>query len=317
MDYGALHAKREANEKAMSGGQFLKLEKGKNKVRILPPYKIIDESGQTILVQNSEDLQKGNGLPFIEGWFHYSLGSGKKDAILCPKNTYGVEHYCSICEGLEQMKSSPNFGDRIRYDDCKAKIRMFYNVLVYKRMQTPDGKLEFDTSQGEVQILGVGRKIHGQLLGIILNNEYGDITDPNTGFDITIEKSGKGTKEDTSYQTIPVRESTQINPEYIKQMKNLDDQIKPPTAEELEGYAQEFRVHQLPQQVVPAQPQIAATPQQIVGTPVVPPPIQAAPPPPVPGAIPLPPTPVAPPLPPQPPTARSPLAPPGHSAPAH
>ncbi len=238
VNFGQLLKKQQENEVALSGKGFLKMQSGKNKIRVLPPWKILDGAGASILVKTIEDVAKGTGVPFLEIYTHFQLGSDQKKTMVCLKQQY--DQPCAICEAIELLRTSPQIGDRNRGDNIKAKARFMYNVLAYARTTTSDGRLEFSSTEGSVQVMIVGRKIHQQIISIMLDNEYGDITDPINGFDITVEKKGSGTKDDTDYSTLPSRNPTQVNAAYIAELKNLDEYLTAATPEEIEGYVSEF-----------------------------------------------------------------------------
>ena len=131
---------------------FWKPEPGKQVVRIVP-YK-----------HNKDN-------PFIELFFHYNLGNNK--TYLSPLS-FGRPD--PVAEFADKLKSTGNKDEWIQGKRLEPKMRTFAPVIVR-------GK----ESEG-VKFWGFGKTVYQELLGVIADPDYGDITDATTGRDIGIER---------------------------------------------------------------------------------------------------------------------------------
>ena len=131
---------------------FWKPEPGKQVVRIVP-YK-----------HNKDN-------PFIELFFHYNLGNNK--TYLSPLS-FGRPD--PVAEFADKLKSTGNKDEWIQGKRLEPKMRTFAPVIVR-------GK----ESEG-VKFWGFGKTVYQELLGVIADPDYGDITDATNGRDIGIER---------------------------------------------------------------------------------------------------------------------------------
>jgi hypothetical protein len=127
-----------------------KPQPGKTQIRLLP-YKL-----------NSD-------IPFIELFFHYDLG-GK--TFLSPIS-FGRPD--PIEEFAEKLKSSGNREDWKLGKKLEAKLRTFAPVVV--RGEEGSG----------AKFWGFGKTVYQELLSIISDPDYGDISDPVSGRDVVVE----------------------------------------------------------------------------------------------------------------------------------
>jgi len=147
---------------------------GKTQVRIVP-YKFRPEN------------------PFIELYFHYNIN---KKTYLSPQSFGRPDPIVEFAEKLKRM------GDR---DDWKAakkmepKLRTFVPVVV-----------RGEEDQG-VRFWGFGKTVYQDLLGYIADPDYGDITDPHTGRDITVEYQ-TADEAGTQYPVTTIRVKPNVTP---------------------------------------------------------------------------------------------------------
>jgi hypothetical protein len=107
--------------------------------------------------------------PFIELFFHYGFG-GKN--ILSPQ-TYGEAD--PLVEFAEQLKATGDRNDWNLSKELTPKMRTYVPVLV--RGEESDG----------VKFWGFGKSVYQELLAFFADPDYGDLTDPVSGRDITID----------------------------------------------------------------------------------------------------------------------------------
>ena len=130
---------------------FWKPEPGKTQIRIVP-YK----------------FNKDN--PFQELFFHYQF----ENKTMVSPVTYGRPD--PINEFSSKLKSTGVKDDWIQGKRLEPKMRTYAPVIV--RGQESEG----------VKFWGFGKTVYQELLSIIADPDYGDITDPINGRDITVEK---------------------------------------------------------------------------------------------------------------------------------
>ena len=107
--------------------------------------------------------------PFIELFFHYDLG---RKSYLSPMS-FGRPD--PIEEFSQKLKSSGNKEDYRLARKIEAKMRTFAPVII-----------RGEETQG-VKFWGFGKTVYQELLSIIADPDYGDITDQMNGRDITVE----------------------------------------------------------------------------------------------------------------------------------
>ncbi len=134
------------------------------------------EGDQTIRI-----LPTADGDPFKEFHFHYNVG--KNPGILCPKKNYG-EH-CPICDFASQLwrEGVDNNSDQSKNAAKKLFARKRYYSPILIRGAETDG----------VKIWAYGKTAYETLLGYVLDPDYGDITDPETGTDLVLNYNIPGT----------------------------------------------------------------------------------------------------------------------------
>ena len=134
-----------------------KPEPGKQQIRIVP-------------------YQHNKDNPFIELYFHYNLGQKN---YLSPV-TFGKAD--PVTEFAEQLKATGNKEDWQMARKLDPTLRTYVPVVV--RGQESEG----------VKFWGFGKTVYQELLSFIADPDYGDITDLQSGRDITVEFL---TKEET------------------------------------------------------------------------------------------------------------------------
>jgi hypothetical protein len=107
--------------------------------------------------------------PFIELYFHYGFG-GKN--LLSP-TSYGEAD--PINELGETLKNTGNSDDWKMGRNLEPKMRTYVPVLV--RGKENEG----------VKFWGFGKNVYQELLAFFADPDYGDLTDPLNGRDITVE----------------------------------------------------------------------------------------------------------------------------------
>ena len=191
---------------------FWKPEPGKQVVRIVP-YK-----------HNKDN-------PFIELFFHYNLGNNK--TYLSPLS-FGRPD--PVMEFADKLKSTGNKDEWIQGKRLEPKMRTFAPVIIRGR-----------ESEG-VKFWGFGKTVYQELLGVIADPDYGDITDATNGRDIGIERQtpaeagnqyGKTTVRVKPNQTPITEDATQLE-SLMENQSDLVELYKEPTYDELKEALQNY-----------------------------------------------------------------------------
>ena len=149
----------EAGGRAKKDNVFWKPTEGDQEVRIVP----------------TED-----GDPFKVYHFHYNLGEGARGGVLCPKRQFGEA--CPICD----------FASKLWQEGTDESKKMAKNLFVRQRFFSPV-IIRGEEDDG-VRVWGYGKTVYEVLLGLVLNPDYGDITDVDTGVDLTVSYTLPKTK---------------------------------------------------------------------------------------------------------------------------
>ena len=179
-----------------------KPEAGKTRVRIVPYVH-----------------RKDN--PFLELYFHYDIG---KRSMLSPI-TFGNAD--PIVEFADKLKKTGDKDEWLMGRKIEPKMRTYVPVIVR-------GK----ESEG-VKFWGFGKQIYTELLSIISDADYGDITDLMNGRDIDVEFTPA---EGASFPKTAIRVKPNTQPatddkaiaEKIMNQPQITDLFPEPTYEELE-----------------------------------------------------------------------------------
>ena len=206
MDINAIKNKLNKLQATSSTSEnFWKPEPGKQVVRIVP-YK-----------HNKDN-------PFIELYFHYNLGDNK--TYLSPVS-FGRPD--PVDEFAAKLKSTGNKDEWIQGKRLEPKMRTYVPIIVRGR-----------ESEG-VKFWGFGKTVYQELLSVIADPDYGDITDPITGRDIGIERQtpaeagnqyGKTTVRVKPNQT-PITEDAELLESIFENQPDLTELYTEPTYDEL------------------------------------------------------------------------------------
>jgi hypothetical protein len=210
MDIEKLRKKlAETQERMKSGGgggdfKFWSPKDGRNVVRILPPK------------PGTEDF-------YVESRVHYNVGPNKK-MVTCGKVARGT---CAVCDFVDALFKSGDKEDEKLAKRMKATSRYYFNVV--------DRTVgEKDEGYGDILVFGAGATIFTDILGIIVDPDFGDITDPDNGRDVIITKSGKQLDTEYKTQARPVQTELGID-KWEEKMVDLSLFLKPRSDEDLEA----------------------------------------------------------------------------------
>jgi len=125
------------------------------------------QPGKTQIRVVPYEFNKDN--PFIELFFHYNLNNRSYLSPISFGRPDPIEEFA------QKLKASGNKEDYQLSKKLEAKMRTFAPVIV-----------RGEESQG-VKFWGFGKTVYQELLSIIADPDYGDITDPVNGRDVVVE----------------------------------------------------------------------------------------------------------------------------------
>lgn len=205
-----MERKKKLSEKGNGGGIIFPKE-GTVRVRVM-----------------SQGPDKEIGLEMIQ-FYH-----PKKGGVISPA-TFG--ELCPFMDKYQELKASKDEDDQKLAKELSPRRRYIIGVTCY---QDEKGK-EVDTDRVCKPML-IPSSVYQDIIDLYLDeDDWGDMTDPDDGYDIKITRSGKG-KNDTTYSvTACPRGKSNLDSKYIKEM-DLEEVIRSQVKsyEELEDLLDEF-----------------------------------------------------------------------------
>ena len=189
------------------------------------------EGDQTIRI-----LPTSDGDPFKEFHFHYNVG--KNPGILCPKKNYG--DHCPICDFASQLwrDGVDSNSDQSKNAAKKLFARKRYYSPILVRGQEASG----------VKVWAYGKTAYETLLGYVLDADYGDITDPETGTDLVLNYNVPGTPGSFPKTQLKPRRRPSVLcddaiascDELLESVPDIEAQFTKHTSEEIQAMMDEF-----------------------------------------------------------------------------
>jgi hypothetical protein len=187
-----------------------------------------NDGNQTIRVVPTED-----GDPFKEVYFHYNVTKG---GILCPKRNFGDS--CPICDFASNLwREGADNNDESSKKLAKSlfvRQRFFSPVLV--RGEETDG----------VRWWGYGKTAYESLLNLVLNPDYGDITDTDEGTDLVLNYGKPPGAQFPQTKLQPRRRPSALAEDadqvtaYLNSIQEIMELFERKTSEEVEQLLEEF-----------------------------------------------------------------------------
>ena len=232
MDINAIKSRlNQLQNTTSTANSFWKPPAGKTQIRITP------------YVENKDN-------PFVELFFHYSLVPNK--TVLSPLS-FGRPD--PVQQFADKLKSSGDKDEWIQGKRIEPKMRTFAPVVV--RGEETEG----------VKWWGFGKTVYQELLGIIADPDYGDISDVMTGRDIVVERQtaaeagnqyGKTTIRVKPNQTALVEDAT-LSQNLITNQPNIVELYTEPSFDELKGHLQNFLNPSAAEETTEKEPEMVST----------------------------------------------------------
>lgn len=176
IDMEKMKARQTALKNGNNGGsnKFWRPQDGEQTVRIVAPT---------------------NGDPFRDYWFHYNVGDNP--GFLSPKRNFGED--CPLDSYVRQLWKEGTEESKRMAKKLGARQRFFAPVLV--RGEEEEG----------VKVWGFGKRAYETLLSLVLNPEYGDITDPESGTDLVVTYGKPAGSQFPETKITPRRKSSPLH----------------------------------------------------------------------------------------------------------
>ena len=232
MDINAIKSRlNQLQNTSSTANAFWKPQPGKSQIRITP------------YIENKDN-------PFVELFFHYSLVP--KKTVLSPLS-FGRPD--PVQQFADKLKSSGDKDEWIQGKRIEPKMRTFAPVIV-----------RGEESEG-VKWWGFGKTVYQELLAIIADPDYGDISDVMTGRDIVVERQtaaeagnqyGKTTIRVKPNQTALVEDAI-LSENLLKNQPNIVELYTEPSFDELKGHLQNFLNPSAAEETVEKEPEMVST----------------------------------------------------------
>lgn len=142
---------------------------------------------------------------------HWGVSDDQRGPILCPNKTPNLSGSCPVCDFVEQLKADKSdLRAQEIAKDIRAKTAFLLNVvdmddpeytakdIAEFKKNFPEKECTFDVGDPKVQVYAAPQTVFNQILSVMTTNDV-DLTDPKSGHDINIKRSGKGLL--TRYET--------------------------------------------------------------------------------------------------------------------
>ena len=186
-----------------------------------------------------------DGDPFKDLHFHYGV-NGK--SILCPKRNF--DEKCPICDFAsalwKQGVNDDDAGTKKQAKDLFVKQRFFAPIIV-----RDEEEAFYENEAGEKVEHGVrwyafGRQTYMDLLELVMDPEYGDITDVDDGVDFTLtydrtsDRQFPVTKLKPARQNSPLFKNKKKVAEVLRNIPDINELYKRMSTEEVNSELQQF-----------------------------------------------------------------------------
>ena len=184
-----------------------------------------EDGEQTIRI-----ITPADGDPFKDYWFHYNVGN--TPGFLSPKRNFGED--CPLDKFVRQLFDEGGDENVKMAKSLMARQRFFSPVIV--RGEEDKG----------VRIWGYGKTAYVELLNLVLNPDYGDITDPESGTDLVL-KYGKPPGAQFPQTTLtprrrptPLMEDAEVTAQMLDSVPDMSDLFERKTPEQVQTILDEF-----------------------------------------------------------------------------
>ena len=170
-------------------------------------------------------IPNNDGQPFVDRWYYYGIGGEKASAILAP---YQFQKKDPIQDLINKLREDGSDASKDLAKKLYPKMRTYAAVIV--RGEEEKG----------VRLWSFGKMIYQDLLRLMLDEDYGDITDPETGRDLKVSTSKQPGKQFADTKFTPRATQTPLSKDqnqakqWLTTVPNIDDYESLTATEEIE-----------------------------------------------------------------------------------
>lgn len=194
-------------------------------------------NGGKFIFLKAGDTVRGRIVPtdgeseFIMEVEHFYLGQ-EVGGFISP-HTFGMP--CAVYEKYQELKKSKDPDDK----DLAAKINFKSKYAIPLLVATSQKGGEYEP---DVRYILASSGIYSSIIDLYLDeDEWGDMTDWEEGYDLKFTREGSG-RTDTTYEVKPCKPSSVPKKFRLKEAYSIEEAIKGmlPSYEETEGYINQF-----------------------------------------------------------------------------
>lgn len=186
---------KEDQEKYSGDDRWWKPKAAKSVVRVLPPWS-----------------EKADGRYYLRGGLHYGFSVGGRDRAF-PCLEISDKGKCPACIVVRAAKENGDHDDLV--NRLRVRIKFWVNLIDRKNPE-------------KVLMYGMSKKSWKVLQDAFDDEDYGDPTDPEEGYDLVIGKEGQGIAtrytERLRPKSTPLCDEDQVD-SLLEQMHDLDTEV--------------------------------------------------------------------------------------------
>jgi hypothetical protein len=159
-------------------------------------------------------IPNNGGQPFVDRWYYYGIGGEKASGILAP---YQFNKKDPIQDLINKLRDDGSDASKELAKKLYPKMRTYAAVIV--RGEEDKG----------VRLWSFGKMIYQDLLKLMLDEDYGDITDPETGRDLKVSVTKQPGKTFADTKVTPRATQTSLSKDgsqakqWLSSVPNIDD----------------------------------------------------------------------------------------------
>jgi len=175
-------------------------------------------------------VPNADGDPFKDFFFHYNVG--KNSGFLCPKKNFGDN--CPVCSFVKTLFNDGDPDSIKMAKSLTARQRFFAPVIV--RGEEDEG----------VRLWGFGKTAYQELLNLVLNPDYGDITDITEGTDLVLVYGKPPGAQYPQTNITPRRKTSHLSKDeattakWLEEIPDYDGLFEAKSSDEIKAILDEF-----------------------------------------------------------------------------
>lgn len=182
-----LDSSRRVFEGIGDGGKWWKPKVGENRIRILP--------------SNRED-----GAIAVKSILHYGFKIGGENRAFPCMST--LKQPCPVCKLISRLDTDNDPDTKDLLKSISPRQSFLMNILDQK------------ADDGVIKIYSAGVQVAREVYALLNDEDYGDITDPTTGRDLKITRTGEGFTTKYSVRAAPKESEVEFNEDELHNLES-------------------------------------------------------------------------------------------------